>query len=122
MEKRTYHPADLLSHGSLREIMEEARAAMEADAGLSTLEAMAVVIDAVHEDGVEECAINYIDTLEMERCKGEQPVYKLVPMPTKTLTSGTVVSLPDVDGMSMEALFHNHVAAMRFLEELSKEV
>jgi hypothetical protein len=106
MSDKMYHPIDLMTHGSLRVLVDEAKAAM-VDSGLTTLEALAVVMDSVHEEGIDKCAEEYLDTLEMEGIR---------------LTAETVVSLSDVDGMSMELLFYNHVDSMRFLEELSEEV
>jgi len=45
MSEKTYHPADLLSHGSLRGLVEAARAKMKEDEGLTTLEAMVEALD-----------------------------------------------------------------------------
>ena len=60
------------------------------------------------------------DTLHMEQCKGEQPVYKLLPMPTKTLTADIVISLPECDGMDMEFLF-DQPSHGEYLEDISYE-
>ncbi len=39
------------------------------------------VDDVVPGTEVSECADNYMDTLRMERCEGEVPIYKVMPMP-----------------------------------------
>lgn len=94
---------------------------------------------------VADVCTNYMDTLRMERCAGEQPVYELQPMPTQEpivdkykdtfdgftmpklngkdlhVTADTIISLPECDGMTEEFLF-NQPSHSEWLEEVSKEV
>jgi hypothetical protein len=76
---------------------------------------------------VNDLAANYMDTLRMERCKGEQPVYKLMPMPKPVsgkdmhVTADTIITLADCDGMNMEFLFLQPSHG-EYLEDITKEV
>ncbi len=45
-----------------------------------------IVDDVVPGTEANECADNYMDTLRMERCEGEVPIYKVVPMVEPELT------------------------------------
>jgi len=93
---------------------------------------------------VNDCAINYMDTLRMERCEGEQPVYEMRPMPKEKVivdkykdtfdgftmpklsgkdlhvTADVVISLPECDGMNMEFLFAQPSHG-EYLEDISYE-
>lgn len=77
---------------------------------------------------INDCAINYMDTLRMERAEPEQPVYKLVPMPKeeptisdKHVVADTIITLHECDGMTPEFLFHQPSHG-EYLEEITKEV
>lgn len=91
---------------------------------------------------VSDVAINYMDTLRMERALPEVPVYELEPMVKEpvleltevhindeyfdgllTETADTIISLPDCDGMSDEFLLNQPLDAIHmYLEEIVKEV
>ncbi len=91
---------------------------------------------------VNDVAINYMDTLRMERCEPEVPVYELEPMVKEPVleltevhindeyfdsllneTADTIISLPDCDGMSEEFLLAQPLDAIHmYLEEIVKEV
>ncbi len=91
---------------------------------------------------VNDVAINYMDTLRMERALPEVPVYELEPMVKEpvleltevdindeyfdsllTETADTIISLPECDGMSDEFLLTQPLDAIHmYLEEIVKEV
>lgn len=45
-----------------------------------------IVNDVVPGTEANECADNYMDTLRMERCEGEVPIYKVMPLVEPELT------------------------------------
>lgn len=45
-----------------------------------------IVNDVVPGAEANECADNYMDTLRMERCEGEVPIYKVMPLVEPELT------------------------------------
>ncbi len=97
--------------------------------------------DYIPSSDVNECAINYMDTLTMERCEPEQHTLELRPMDEEELeltevdindeyfdgllteTADTIISLPECDGMSDEFLLNQPLDAIHmYLEEIVKEV
>jgi len=96
-----------------------------------------IVNDVVTGAEANECADNYMDTLRMERCEGEVPVYRVMPMEEPemtevdigdeffdgllTETADTIITLPECDGMTDEFLFLQPSHG-EYLEELTKEL
>lgn len=72
-----------------------------------------------------DVAANYMDTLRMERCEGEQHTLELIPMPVPMsehhVTADTIITLHECDGMTDEFLFLQPSHG-EYLEELTKEL
>ncbi len=98
--------------------------------------------DYIPSSEVNDVCDNYLDTLRMERCKGEEHTLELVPMYKEeeleltevhiedaffdslfTETADTIISLPECDGMSDEFLLTQPLDAIHmYLEEIVKEI